>query len=80
MKKIRNAHFQVRSTGGSSFDPDVSADVDGNMRVDGLVLVDRKTGKDWEISIRDGEIVIEPLDKDEKRDFRIKKILTDGSK
>lgn len=45
-------------------------------RVDGLVLVDRKTGKDWEISIQDGELVIEPLDVDEKRDFRIKKILT----
>lgn len=85
MKKIRNSYLRIKQSGDNDpnsgvFDPDVSADIDGNVRVDGLVLVDRKTGKDRQISIYDGEIMIEPLEKEERRDYRIKKIITDGSK
>jgi hypothetical protein len=52
-------------------------DSDGNVIVKKLVLLDDKTGKKWEVKISDGEIYMEPLEKSDKRDFKIKKILND---
>jgi hypothetical protein len=48
---------------------------DGKCLLGNLVLVDRKTGKEWEIYIDDGKIYAEPWDKDERRDHRIEKVL-----
>jgi hypothetical protein len=56
---------------------ELSADIDGVSRMDRLVLVDQKTGVEWELSISDGNISIEPYELVEKRDFRINKIIED---
>jgi hypothetical protein len=61
------------STGESA----LIVDSDGNVIVKKLVLLDDKTGKKWEVKISDGEIYMEPLEKSDKRDFKIKKILND---
>mgnify|MGYP001026487986 FL=1 len=61
------------STGESA----LIVDSDGNVIVKKLVLLDDKTGRKWEVKISDGEIFMEPLEKSDKRDFKIKKILTD---
>jgi hypothetical protein len=61
------------STGESA----LIVDSDGNVIVKKLVLLDDKTGRKWEVKISDGEIFMEPLEKSDKRDFKIKKILND---
>lgn len=77
MKKIRNAYFRVNNSDGSSYD--VSADIEGVTRVERLVVLDQKDGKEWELVIHDGKLIIEPYEKDEKRDFRIKKVIDGNS-
>jgi hypothetical protein len=61
------------STGESA----LIVDSDGNVIVKKLVLLDDRTGRKWEVKISDGEIFMEPLEKSDKRDFKIKKILND---
>ncbi len=61
------------STGESA----LIVDSNGNVIVKKLVLLDDKTGRKWEVKISDGEIFMEPLEKSDKRDFKIKKILND---
>jgi hypothetical protein len=61
------------STGESA----LIVDSDGNVIVKKLVLLDDKTGRKWEVKISDGEIFMEPLEKSDKRDFKIKKILNE---
>ena len=60
--------------------PELSIDIDGIGRMDRLVLVDQKTGIEWELSISDGNILIEPYDLVEKRDFRINKVIYNGNR
>ncbi len=50
-------------------------DSDGNTVVNKLVLFDEKTGNKWEVKVSDGEIVLQPLDKQDIRDLLIKKII-----
>lgn len=57
---------------------ELTADIEGITRMDRLVLVDQKTGVEWELSISDGNISIEPYELIEKRDFRINKVMEDG--
>lgn len=54
---------------------ELTADIEGITRMDRLVLVDQKTGVEWELSISDGNISIEPYELIEKRDFRINKVM-----
>ena len=44
--------------------------------IDKLVLVDQKDGKKWDFSIYDGQLLIEPHGKSEKREFRINKVIS----
>ncbi len=74
MKKIRKSGLKV-SIGLSGSNEELSADIDGVTRVDKLVLVDQKDFKEWELSIRNGIITIEPFDIVEKREFKIDKII-----
>ncbi len=78
MKKNRNAYLKIfnnyNQDGSAIYD--MSADIEGVARVERLVLIDQKDGKEWEISINDGKLFYEPYEKDEKRDFRINKVLT----
>ena len=70
--KIREADFQIFK---KDSEKEVQADIEGVTRLERLVLVDQKTGEDWEVVLYDGKIHIEPFDKDEKRDFRINKVI-----
>lgn len=68
-----NNTFQV--TSGSSKSA-IEVDSDGYTVIDKLVLVDQKDGKKWDFSIYDGQLLIEPHGKLEKRDFRIGKVIS----
>lgn len=77
VKRDRNAYFELRNAGIDK-KYDMSADIEGVTRVERLVILDQKDGKEWEILVHDGKFFIEPYEKDEKRDFRIKKVIKDG--
>lgn len=70
--KIREADFQIFK---KDSEKEVQADIEGVTRLERLVLVDQKTGEDWEVVLYDGKIHIEPFEKYEKRDFRINKVI-----
>lgn len=70
--KIRESNFQISKKESKK---ELQADIEGVTRLQRLVLVDQKTGEDWEVVLYDGKIHIEPFDKDEKRDFRINKVI-----
>jgi hypothetical protein len=73
---VTNRNNSVINLNGQTTEPyEITADIDGVARMDRLVLVDQKTGFEWELSIHDGNIVIEPYELVEKRDFRIEKII-----
>jgi hypothetical protein len=73
---VTNRNNSVINLNGQTNEPyEITADIDGVARMDRLVLVDQKTGFEWELSIHDGNIVIEPYELVEKRDFRIEKII-----
>lgn len=58
MKKNRNAYLKIfnnyNQDGIAIYD--MSADIEGVARVERLVLIDQKDGKEWEISINDGKL------------------------
>ena len=73
---VTNRNNSVINLNGQTNEPyEITADIDGVARMDSLVLVDQKTGFEWELSIHDGNIVIEPYELVDKRDFRIEKII-----
>jgi hypothetical protein len=72
--KIREADFQIFKNHSQK---EVQADIEGVTRLERLVLVDQKTGKDWEVVLYDGKIHVEPFEKNEKRDFRINKVINE---
>ena len=75
MKKIRDADFQILKKESPN---DIQANIEGVTRLERLILVDQKTGEDWEVILYDGKIHIESFEKEEKRDFRIKKTLDEN--
>ena len=74
MKKTRDADFQIFR---KESEKELGADIEGVTRLERLLLVDQKDGKDWEVVVYDGKLYIEPFDKDDKRDFRISKVYED---
>jgi hypothetical protein len=66
--------FLVKTNSGSS---SIVVDQDGLTVISNLALVDEKTGNKWLVKVYDGELLIEPLDTQDKRDFKIKKILNE---
>jgi len=66
--------FLVQTSSGSS---SMVVDEDGVTVISNLAIVDEKTGNKWLIKVYDGELLIEPLDTQDKRDFKIKKILNE---
>ena len=78
---VTNRNNSVINLNGQTNEPyEITADIDGVARMDRLVLVDQKTGFEWELSIRGGNMVIEPYELVEKRDFRIDKISYNGKR
>ena len=64
--------FNVNSSSNSTA---INVDSDGYTVVSKLVLLDEKTGNKWQIKISDGELIAEPLELEDKREYRINKIL-----
>jgi len=67
-----NNTFQVTNPSGSQA---INVDFDGNTVVSKLVLLDEKTGNKWQIKISDGELIAEPLELEDKREYKLNKIL-----
>ena len=65
--------FIVNTSSGQSA---ITVDNDGCVVVDKLVLVDKKDGSKWDVFIYDGELICEPHGLENKRDFRINKIIS----
>jgi hypothetical protein len=72
-KRSRSAYLNISNHNDSPFD--ISADIEGTTRLDRLVLLDQVSGVEWEISIHNGKILVEPYDLDDKRDFRLSKVI-----
>lgn len=66
--------FLVQNSSGSS---SIMVDQDGLTVISNLALVDEKTGNKWLVKVYDGELVVEPVDIQDKRDLKIKKILNE---
>jgi hypothetical protein len=66
--------FLVQNSSGSS---SIVVDQDGLTVISNLALVDEKTGNKWLVKVYDGELVVEPVDIQDKRDLKIKKILNE---
>lgn len=65
--------FVVNTSVGQSA---ITVDDGGYVIIDKLVLVDKKDGSKWDVSIYDGELIYEPHGLENKRDFRINKIIS----
>ncbi len=64
----------VVSSGSSNA---ITVDSTGNTVIEKLILKDEKTDRKWQLKISDGELVVEPLELEDKRDWKIKKILNE---
>ena len=53
----------------------INVDSDGVTVISKLVLLDEKTGNKWQIKISDGELIAEPLELEDKREYKLNKIL-----
>jgi hypothetical protein len=67
-----NNSFQVTNSSGSQA---INVDSDGQTVISKLVLLDEKTGNKWQIKISDGELTAEPLELEDKREYKLNKIL-----
>jgi hypothetical protein len=64
--------FNVNSPSGDSV---LKIEPDGYCVISKLALLDDVTGNKWEIRISNGELIVEPIELEDKRDHRINKIL-----
>ena len=64
--------FNVSNSSNSTA---INVDADGCTVISKLVLLDEKTGKKWQIKISDGELIAEPLELEDKREYKLNKIL-----
>ena len=64
--------FNINSSSNSTA---INVDSDGQTVISKLVLLDEKTGNKWEIKISDGELIAEPLELEDKREYKLNKIL-----
>ena len=70
-RQISNT-FQVTNPSGSAA---INVDSDGQTVITKLVILDEKTGNKWQIKISDGELTAEPLELEDKREYKLNKIL-----
>ena len=64
--------FNVNNSSNSTA---INVDVDGCTVISKLVLLDEKTGSKWQIKISDGQLIAEPLELEDKREYKLNKIL-----
>ena len=72
MARAINNTFQITNPGGTNA---INVSSDGSTVISKLVLLDEKTGNKWEIKISDGELIAEPLELEDKREYKLNKIL-----
>ena len=72
MARSINNTFQITNPVGTNA---INVDSDGVTVISKLVLLDEKTGNKWEIKISDGELIAEPLELENKREYKLNKIL-----
>jgi len=66
-----NSLFNVNSNSLTA----INVDPNGSTVITKLVLLDEKTGNKWQIKISDGELIAEPLELEDKREYKLNKIL-----
>lgn len=64
--------FVVNSPSGEN---SIKVGPDGYCVINKLALLDEVTGNKWQIKISNGEIIAEPVELEDKRDYKINKIL-----
>ena len=64
--------FTVNSSSGDNV---ITVGPDGYCVINKLALVDDITGNKWEVRVSNGEIIVEPFEIEDKREFRINKVL-----
>ena len=71
-----NCSSSVFNVNSSSNSTAINVDANGYTVVSKLVLLDEKTGNKWQIKVSDGELIAEPLDLEDKRAYKLNKILS----
>ena len=74
-KMVKASNTSVFNINSSSNSTAINVDVDGCTVISKLVLLDEKTGNKWQIKISDGELIAEPLELEDKREYKLNKIL-----
>lgn len=64
--------FNVNNSSGDSV---INIDTDGYCVINKLALLDDVTGNKWEIKISNGELIVEPIELEDKREHKLKEIL-----
>lgn len=64
--------FNVNNSSGDSV---INIDTDGYCVINKLALLDDVTGNKWEIKISNGELIVEPIEVEDKREHKLKEIL-----
>jgi hypothetical protein len=72
-RKITNNVFNVSNGTSSS----ITIEENGYCVINKLALIDEVTGNKWEVKVHNGEILIEPVELEDKRDYKIKKLLNE---
>ena len=73
-RKYTNNVFNVNSSSGNSA---IEVYPDGNTVIKNLVLLDEKTGNKWSLKVSDGQLIVEPWELEDKREYKLEKILND---
>ena len=64
--------FNINSSSGDNV---LTVGPDGYCVINKLALLDDITGNKWEVRVSNGELIVEPIEIEDKRDFRINKVL-----
>jgi hypothetical protein len=72
----QNNNINTLLVNTSSGDPAIQVDSEGNTIIKKLFLIDDVTGNKWELRVSNGNIIVEPVEIEDKREKRIDSILT----
>jgi hypothetical protein len=70
--KLQPNVFNVNSSSGDSV---LRIEPDGYCVITKLALLDDVTGNKWEIKISNGELIVEPIELEDKREYKLNKVL-----
>lgn len=71
---IPNTQSNTFQVNGPSGDSVLRIEPDGYCVITKLALLDDVTGNKWEIKISNGELVVEPIELEDKREHKLNKI------